>query len=243
MERIQCFLIEPTPRTERKLRRYRGGSEGEPKCPGKWGYHNGHTAFGEGTFHYETDGAGLALAHEMSAASTKYDPAFLDTRVLALRAALMPKDARERVAAILFEQHLVLYGGLSTEEGAGAGRRLAGGVDSAGGAATALAAAAGAAFGLAPAFGLAAAAGNLAAAGDLAAADLEAGGGGADSTLGGGLRGSSSPVHGASSFSFPFSTIQSARSSASSSSSVSSKSYLTRTKVDFLLPAAIMVPV
>jgi P4 family phage/plasmid primase-like protien len=31
--------------------------------------------------HYETDGAGLALAHEMSAASSKYDPAFLDTRV------------------------------------------------------------------------------------------------------------------------------------------------------------------
>lgn len=31
--------------------------------------------------HYETDGGGLALAHEMSAASTKYDPAFLDTRV------------------------------------------------------------------------------------------------------------------------------------------------------------------
>lgn len=31
--------------------------------------------------HYETDGQGLALAHEMSAASTKYDPAFLDSRV------------------------------------------------------------------------------------------------------------------------------------------------------------------
>lgn len=31
--------------------------------------------------HYETDGRGLALAHEMSAASTKYDEAFLDNRV------------------------------------------------------------------------------------------------------------------------------------------------------------------
>lgn len=31
--------------------------------------------------HYETDGQGLALAHEMSAASTKYDEAFLDNRV------------------------------------------------------------------------------------------------------------------------------------------------------------------
>jgi hypothetical protein len=58
MERIQCFMLEPTTRTERKLRRFRGSSDGEPKCPSGWGYHNGHTAFGEGTYHYETDGDG-----------------------------------------------------------------------------------------------------------------------------------------------------------------------------------------
>jgi len=53
MERIQCFLIEPTPRTERKLRRFCFSSDS--KCAGRWGYHNGHTAFGEGTYHYDTD--------------------------------------------------------------------------------------------------------------------------------------------------------------------------------------------
>lgn len=53
MERIQCFLIEPTPRTERKLRRFCFSSDS--KCAGRWGYHNGHTAFGEGTYHYDID--------------------------------------------------------------------------------------------------------------------------------------------------------------------------------------------
>jgi hypothetical protein len=56
--RIQCFLIEPTNRTERKLRRYRFSSDGEGKCPGKYGYHNGHTDYGEGRCHEETTDGG-----------------------------------------------------------------------------------------------------------------------------------------------------------------------------------------
>lgn len=50
--RIQCFLIEPTNRTDRKLRRFRGSGDGE-KCPGRYGYHNGHTSYGEGKCHEE----------------------------------------------------------------------------------------------------------------------------------------------------------------------------------------------
>jgi hypothetical protein len=37
---IRCFLLEPTGRTVRHLRRYVGVAHGLPKCPGQHGYHD-----------------------------------------------------------------------------------------------------------------------------------------------------------------------------------------------------------
>lgn len=46
---IKCFMIEPTDRERFFLRRYVSSSDSDPaaKCPGKYGYHNGHTLIGE----------------------------------------------------------------------------------------------------------------------------------------------------------------------------------------------------
>jgi hypothetical protein len=43
---VECFLIVPTGLVKLQLRRYRGSSDGE-KCPGPFGYHNGHADFGK----------------------------------------------------------------------------------------------------------------------------------------------------------------------------------------------------
>jgi hypothetical protein len=56
--RIQCFLIEPTARTERTLRRF---TLGENKCSGKYGYHNASTPFGEGKCHMDTTDTGYKV--------------------------------------------------------------------------------------------------------------------------------------------------------------------------------------
>ena len=45
MSQIECFLIEQTGFVREQLRRYRG-SDDKDKCPGRFGYHNGHAPFG-----------------------------------------------------------------------------------------------------------------------------------------------------------------------------------------------------
>jgi hypothetical protein len=45
---IQCFWIDPTNRTERRLRRFAWSNTPDGVCPGKYGYHNGFTPFPEG---------------------------------------------------------------------------------------------------------------------------------------------------------------------------------------------------
>lgn len=44
---VKCFLLTPTGNERLWLRRYRSRTEGEPKCPGKYGYHNGHFLLGD----------------------------------------------------------------------------------------------------------------------------------------------------------------------------------------------------
>jgi hypothetical protein len=46
--RIQCFLVTPTDRVERQLRRFVFSRNVATSCPGRFGYHNGHAPFTEG---------------------------------------------------------------------------------------------------------------------------------------------------------------------------------------------------
>lgn len=54
--RIQCFMIEPTGRVRRQLRRFVFSSDAESKCPGVMGSHNGHAPFPEGACRTEKQG-------------------------------------------------------------------------------------------------------------------------------------------------------------------------------------------
>ena len=56
--RIQCFMIEPTSRTIRTLRRF---TLDESKCSGTYSYHNGQTPFGEGKCHEDTTDSGYKV--------------------------------------------------------------------------------------------------------------------------------------------------------------------------------------
>lgn len=61
--RIQCFLIEPTDGVRRQLRRFRssGGDDPQSKCPGQYGYHNGHAPFPDGKCRLEKQGDGYGV--------------------------------------------------------------------------------------------------------------------------------------------------------------------------------------
>ncbi len=56
-----CFVIVPTNRVERRLRRFVFSNEAHAKCPGPYGYHNGHATFPEGRCRIEkgSDGYGV----------------------------------------------------------------------------------------------------------------------------------------------------------------------------------------
>jgi hypothetical protein len=54
--RIQCFWIDPTNRTERRLRRFAWSNDvPESKCPGKYSYHNAFKPFPEGRCTYDEE--------------------------------------------------------------------------------------------------------------------------------------------------------------------------------------------
>lgn len=44
---IPCFWLEPTSRAKLVLRRYAGIQNGQPKCPGRYGYHNANVQIDE----------------------------------------------------------------------------------------------------------------------------------------------------------------------------------------------------
>lgn len=43
---VELFMIVATGEADRQLRRYSSGNDESKKCPGSYGYHNGHSPFG-----------------------------------------------------------------------------------------------------------------------------------------------------------------------------------------------------